>query len=423
VKVPARFRVGIGRVSATDAAEVAEFQLRTFGPDSRQVDHDRLAWLFDQNPCRREGGRDLWICRRDGAIVGQQAEIPFDLRVGPDERRAAWAVDLMVDDAWRVRGIGPALIATQVEATPIVCGLNLSEKGFAAYTRGGWADLGVVPAYLRPLDVARAARLVPLGPRVRRITALAQPMLRAFDSVALASLRLTGAHLEPIERFDERVDDVWSASIVDYPVLARRDWAALAWRIDERPDRDHLWRFYLVRRGRTIGYVVLRPSGSESAPTAVVVDYLAPARWVARLLVAAGAEARRRGAIALSIKTRNEAADRSLRAAGFLRRVRGSDDPVRFMVHCTDDGARDLVTDPGSWFVTSADSDLDYAIAPTPAGADADAQPSGPSRPAARPAAARPRWWRAARKTDARPDATEPRPASLGGPGLTCEGR
>jgi hypothetical protein len=97
----------------------------------------------------------------------------------------------------------------------------------------------------------------------------------------------------------------------------------------------------------------------------VVVDYLAPARWVAPLLVAAGVAARRDGAVAMSVKTRNRPADRYLRAAGFIRRRKGADDPIRFMVHCTDsEDVYGLVTDPNRWLVTSADSDLEYATAP-----------------------------------------------------------
>jgi hypothetical protein len=157
-------------------------------------------------------------------------------------------------------------------------------------------------------------------------------------------------------------------------VLARRDLVALRWRIDQRPDAAALHRYYLVAHHRTVGYVALRTGGTAEAPTAVVVDYLAAPRWVAPLLLAASRVARRQGAVAMSVKTRNRQADRSLRATGFLRRDHGSDDPIRAVVLCTDDEVRPLVTDPDRWFVTSADSDLEYAMTPAarpPAGRDA----------------------------------------------------
>jgi GNAT superfamily N-acetyltransferase len=367
VKVPARFKVGIARYTPADADDLLAFQLRTFGPGVRQVDAARAAWLFDRNPCRTDDEtRDMWVCRRDGAIVGQQAEIPFDLYAGPHHRRAAWAVDLMVDDAWRLRGVGPALVSTQLDHRPIVAGLNLSDKGHATYARGGWTDLGIVPVYLRALDLGRAGRLGPLPGRVARLSPVAGPALRAADRAAHAVLRAAGARLVPIARFDERADAVWRHASPHYPVLALRDLATLAWRIDDRPDRDRMQRYYLVARGQAVGYVVLRPAGTAAAPTAVIVDYLAAPRWVAPLLVAAGGVARRQGAVAMSVKTRNEPADRHLRAAGFVRRERGTDEPVRFMVRCSDPVVSPLVEEPANWFVTSADSDLEYGM--TPAG-------------------------------------------------------
>jgi hypothetical protein len=271
----------------------------------------------------------------------------------------------MVDDAWRLRGVGPALVATQLEGRSIVGGLNLSDKGHATYARAGWTDLGIVPVYLRPLDLARAGRVGTLPARVAQVAPVAGPILRAIDSAAAAALRGAGASLERVDRFDERIDPVWRASAADHPVAARRDLAMLRWRIDQRPDRDALHRHLLVVRGRTRGYVVTRFGGTAAAPTLVVVDYLAPPRWVAPMLLAAGVAGRRAGAIAMSVKTRNEPADRYLRAAGFVRRERGTDDPVRFMVRCADDDrVCALVENPDSWFVTSADSDLEYAMTP-----------------------------------------------------------
>ena len=387
MKVPARFKVGITRYTAADADDLLAFQLRTFGPGVRQVDTGRAAWLFDRNPCRSEDAtRDLWVCRRDDAVVGQQAEIPFDLKAGSHERRAAWAVDLMVDDAWRLRGVGPALVSTQLDHRPIVAGLNLSDKGHATYTRGGWTDLGIVPVYLRPLDLGRAvaaglgagAHRPPLagrrtGPARRRQRRPGRAARRGRPARADRRLRRAGRRGV-------------AGRVPHYPVLARRDAASLRWRIDDRPDQGRMQRYYLVARGRTVGYVVLRPAGTAVAPTAVIVDYLAAPRWVAPLLVAAGGVARRQGAVALSVKTRNEPADRQLRAAGFVRRDRGTDEPVRFMVHCTDAAVSALVDDPANWFVTSADSDLEYAM--TPGGADVAS--SGPTTPAATPPTATP---------------------------------
>jgi GNAT superfamily N-acetyltransferase len=378
MKVPERFQAGITRCTPDDTDDLAEFQLRMFGPGTRQVDPDRAAWLFDQNPYRTDPAtRDLWICRRDGTIVGQQAEIPFDIRIGDRTLRTAWGVDLMVDPKWRVKGVGPALVQTIREANPLILGLNMSEKGFKTTMRMGFSDGGIVPVYIRPLHLDRAAAAGAVSGRIAQVAPYAGPVLRAADRAAVAALAAAGAKLVPVDRFDERLDEVWAAASPHYPVVALRDLTANRWRIDQRPDSDALTRYYLVVRGRPTGYVVVRSGGTADAPTVIVVDYLAPPRWVAPLLVAAGTEARRRdGAIAMSVKTRNEPADRYLRAAVFVRRDKGTDDVIRMVLSCNaEPDVCSLASQPENWLLTSADADLELASAQSPPAEDTAGRP------------------------------------------------
>jgi len=65
--------------------------------------------------------------------------------------------------------------------------------------------------------------------------------------------------------------------------------------------------------------------------------------------------------VALSVKTRNERADRALRATGFIRGAREHDRQLQLMVHCTEDGETSaLVHQPGAWFLTATDSNLEH---------------------------------------------------------------
>jgi hypothetical protein len=357
-KVPDRFKVGITRYQPSDAEDLAAWWLETFGP--LWLAPERNAWLYDTNPFLGDEGRGPWICRRGGKIVGQQGEMPFDLQIGDEVRRTLWAVDLEVAKDWRLKGVGPALMATMLERHSVVCMLDLTDDGFAAFTAAGCTDLGKVDAYRRPLDARRALQMSGVPAKLRKLGPVLAPALRLFDAAAGALTRLSGAKLVPVDRLDERVDEVWAGARPHYPVMARRDLASLAHRIDLRPDRDNLRRYYLVRRGRTLGYVVLRPTISSGERAVVVVDYLAPPRWVAPLLLAAGRAARRDGAVSLSVKTRNVPADRWLRLTGFLNRALDHDQDRRFLVHCTEEGpVADLLRGPDNWFVTSTDSNLE----------------------------------------------------------------
>jgi hypothetical protein len=361
--VPERLKRAVTRAGPDDAKDVTRFRVEAFGPDSREADPSRNTWLYEENPCLDDAGPGIWICRKKGDIVGYVSEVPFELQVGQARRRAAWAIDLQVHDEWRLLGIGPGLIASQLQGRSITGVVNLSEHGYAAFRQLGWTDLGIVPVYVRPLDARRVLQApgTPVPARLRRLAPLAGPGLRVIDAGLRASQRARRIRQVRPERLDERVDEVWAKAAPHYPVLVRRDLDSLGWRIDARPDQATFTRYYLMRGTETLGYAVLRPSVSDRLPVAIVVDYLAPPRWVAPLLLSAGWHARRDGAAALVVRTRNQPADRYLRAAGFIRRDSIADPPIRFMVSCEDQPEIcSLVSDPDAWFVTSSDSDIDH---------------------------------------------------------------
>lgn len=358
--VPARFKAGIEPFGPDDADDLAAFQRATFGAGGRQLDPARSAWLFERNPHRTEGSTGIWICRRKGEIVGQQAEIAFRLVAGGREYAAGWAIDLMVAPEWRIRGVGPGLTAAYSEQRSCVAGLTQNEDAVNIYRRAGWADLGSVPVLMRPLDAAELVRRAPFAARLRR----AAPVLglggRVVDAVLAGGARLAGLRLVPVDSFDERVDQVWERSAPDYAVLSRRDATTVRWYFDERPEAAEYRRFYLVRGATVLGYVALRATEHWGGTTMSVIDYLAPARWVAPLLTLAGHWARRQGAFALMCRTRCAPAERSLRAAGFLERGQSGASPLRFFALCTvpDEAVTAAVARPEAWFVTAADADL-----------------------------------------------------------------
>jgi GNAT superfamily N-acetyltransferase len=373
VRVPERFKVGIELVDPlgpNDADEIDAFQRANYPADGRQVNPASRTWLFEQNPHSTPA---FWVCRRDGAIVGQQTEMPVELKIGADRRVGSWAIDLVVEGRWRLRGVGPALISKVLENRTIVGVLYASKDGYPAFLNSGCVDLGPMPRYRRPLDPTVALQHPRVPARLRKLAPVVGPAVRLADSGAALATRLGGARLVPVDAFDERSDEVWSAVASSYPVLAVRDRKALAWKIDQRPDQHLLRRFYLVRGRHTIGYVVYRPTSSSVAErTAVVVDYLARPRWVAPLLLAAGREARADGAVALSCRTRNPLADRALRSTGFVRAPLADEWPIHHLVHCSDEaGICALVQDPDSWFLTAADGDVEAALPTT------DAPPNG----------------------------------------------
>lgn len=354
---------GVARFTPDDRPALEVFQREAFGADALQLAPDHFHWLFDEPPERDPDGPQLWICKRNGAIVGQQGGIPFALKAGDATVRGSWAVDLMVAPEWRLRGVGPALSETQIGAGDLAVSLSMTDAAYKSYKRAGWLDLGNVPTYLRVLDPPRCLKVSPYGGGLAKLVArVGKPALAALSVGGHALARLAGARLVEVGSFDRHVDDLWQAAAGQHRMIARRDWAFLNWRFDANPQADRHRRFYVLRGGTPMAYLVLRVDRWRGETVGVICDYLARPGWTMPAFAMAVEQARRERMAALICRTLNPQAARPLSAMGFLCLRNGLRMPTRMMVRPAPDRgdlAR-LAGDPRNWFVTAADSDMGF---------------------------------------------------------------
>lgn len=365
-----RARAGVAPLAAEDRADWIAFQARHHGAEARQADPAWLDWLAS-DPEVSDARLAAWICRRNGAIVGSQGSIPFRLKEGDAVRGAAWAVDLMVEPEWRLRGIGPALTEAMTGSRGLVVALSISEAAYRAYLRGGWRDLGDIPNYVRPHDVGWSVRQAGLhGARAAAATAVVGPALAITRVASSLATRMMGTRLERIDRFDERVDRVWASASKHYPVIAVRDHRALSWRFDAVPDPSQDARHYLIAGGKVRGYVVTRVEPWHDHQMLAIVDYLASPRWVLPLLGHVTSLPEARDTTAITCRTLSPGLDLAFRAAGFIRVAaddrgrpmdRSAGTPLRFMVYQGDQAER-AAFDRSQWFVTAGDSDFRLGV-------------------------------------------------------------
>ncbi|WP_454017185.1 GNAT family N-acetyltransferase [Azospirillum sp. Marseille-Q6669] len=250
---------GVERFMSEDRVALESFQRDHFGADSPLLDDTHFNWLFEEPPTPDPEGMQLWVCKRNGGIVGQQAGIPFALKVGQRVRRASWAIDLMVAPEWRLRGVGPGLSETHAAASEVSVSLSMTDAAYKSYKRAGWLDLGNIPTYLRVIDPPRCLRVSPYGGGLARLVArLGKPAMNAASLVGHAAARTFGARLVEVDRFDERMDGLWEAAAPQHLCAARRDHAYLQWRFDKIPNAARHRRFLVMRRDTVVAYVVLR---------------------------------------------------------------------------------------------------------------------------------------------------------------------
>jgi len=301
----------------------------------------------------------VWICRREGKIVGSLARIPFPLKVGDDETRSQWGINLIVDPGWRGHGIAAGMIPAASAQTRFSCAVGLSEDGTRTAIRNGYTTVGAVPAYVYALDPTRLLRRRGVSSWVQR-AAIPFAYLAGQAAVSWCRLRSVGFDLVPMELFDDRADQIWRDASPDYDVIARRDTARLQWRFDQSPDRDHYLRFLLLRHGLPVGYAVLRATTWHDEPAIKVVDYLTPTRYLGPLFAHTIRAARDHGASIMRCRTLNHRARLPLHSLGFITaRAASRTHELQVFARDDEDSARPLLSDPENWFVTDADSDLD----------------------------------------------------------------
>jgi hypothetical protein len=327
------------------------------GADAPIVDPARSAWLYQRNPSGDRTDPTIWICRRNGSIVGSEAAIPFDLKVGKAQRRAHWAVNVFVDPEWRGTGVAHELTLAR-QAYSMSCGLGLSNDGLRHALRHDTSLVGTMHMFVHPVDLRS---VLDPATATRPWLELASPLVRVAGSARalLGGLCRARATTVSIDRFDDRADAIWREASPHYSVISRRDAEWLRWRFDDAPHAQSYARYYVLRGERPVGYFVLHASGWRGLSAHTIVDYLSRPGDLAALFASAATAARGLGGEVLVCETLNAHAGAPLRAAGYLR-VRTTPDVAELTVHTnSDDSWRDHLCVLANWFVTRADSDVD----------------------------------------------------------------
>ena len=252
-----------------------------------------------------------------GAVVAQQASIPFVLKVHAAERRAAWLIDWLVHPDWRLKGVSPALFAHNAKTADIMLGLGLEEWHIAASVApDGWMRrVVVVRARVRPRGVRKNPQIAGFGRQARAARDAGRQRLHS-GALAAGVSRLA---LEPLAAFDERVDALWRSASDGFPVVAKRDFQAVRWRFDEGPQQPLFERYGLIRKGELLGYAVVRIANWRGYSVARMVDCFAHRNVLGALIALLIEELSRKTVVAAFFEQCHREAGALLRSLGCVR--------------------------------------------------------------------------------------------------------
>lgn len=216
-----------------------------------------------------------------GRIAALQLRWLGRVQVRLPDREAAYVTDTGADLAVHpdFRGQGLARVIAEHERTRLHTAGHL---GFDTPSKSAQ-----VQHMTRPDQVFRTLGVwtAPLSRR-RRIAGAARRLLGGRRGRATTARdTLDRGVLEPLERFDERADELWQRVVPHFDLIRLRDAAYLNWRY--APPGGPSQTFAITEGDRMLGYAVFKPTNGAGLITELLVDPEIPG--AAHSLLRAGA--------------------------------------------------------------------------------------------------------------------------------------
>ncbi len=347
----------ISRCRLDELDDLLRFRSAVHGEGSIFADEGYLRWMYLGHPAADRAAISCWTCRSpNGRVIGQIGGYPVGLRIDDEQAGAFWTLDGAVEPAQRGQGVFGRLLEPAAAERDVAMVTESSPSGKKAMLRAGWIDLGTLPIFVRPLRIS--AMLQTRGRRALSSTVglAADVVLWSADRLARLACAVASLDLEEITRFDGRTDAIWEKASRSYRVICRRDSATLNWRFVDFP-KSRYRSFYLRRGGEPIGNAVLHLGSRGGDPAGTIVDFLCEPRWLAGLLALCLLWFRTEGMTTVCCLHRNPVSTVAFAALGFARRDTGW--PFLANPRSVSAAALALLGEPGNWFLTGADSDLD----------------------------------------------------------------
>lgn len=198
---------------------------RLFAQEGFDRPSESLNWAY----C--SPGRQGWAAiardkHQDSKIVGVMAIVPMTLSTAEGPVQSYQAVDLVVDPAYRGRGLFSGMARKLLDGAAelggaLVWGFPNESAAHAWFNRFGWIRLGLAPFMVRPLRSGFALRH--LAPALGRL------------DVPLIRVRRGKPRGRVVERFGSEADRLWKRVAPQLGCAVERDSSWLNWRLFDRP--------------------------------------------------------------------------------------------------------------------------------------------------------------------------------------------
>jgi|GEM_PF-2266618 GNAT superfamily N-acetyltransferase len=161
-----------------------EFASKMFGERRKRRNSDYIYWKF-----RGVQGKELKSFKLaiiENKVIGQFGVIPCTLNIDGKSINAQWACDLMVDAAYRGKGIAKMLYDAAHKERILTLGSNPSPAAQISMTSNGYKQLKSSEAYFIPIYMSIPLQMK--GLHLRFLNGVKNPFLRLYRKSSIINL-------------------------------------------------------------------------------------------------------------------------------------------------------------------------------------------------------------------------------------------
>lgn len=332
--------------------EVIDFRNvnRTVVRDQRYFD-----WRYSQRPATQEP-LIVWARTKDGKPIGAASVIPHEYFVLDAIYPIGLLGDISILPSHRGQGIAGRMLGFLAQDHALkslhACLVLPNDEAEGALQRAGWAHVGAIDRFIKPLNFQRLTERVVGNGRFGQL--IAAGINAAMYAVSFERWSRWASIYDAKEgrSFDARYDSLWQSAASPGRILALRNSAYLSWRFSRHPNISYR-TFELSRSGRLEGYVVHHQEGHF----AIVDDYLVSQAETIAPLFAAFLQYLRQDKRVEMVQVRSGCAALAFpsRRLGFIKR---NDRQSIMLLDPHRSGHSGPMFDADIWHVTAGDKDV-----------------------------------------------------------------
>lgn len=332
--------------------KIKEFQVSEFGANSILSDIDFNNWLYSK-PTNNE----RVFCLSGDKIVGQQSALQSNLSINSETIDCVCAINLMVKDKWRMKGLGVALTGQLINNHSIVVCLGVSDVAYRMFIRQGWSDMGKTNCYIKPMKL-----------KLLKSYGLFTNSYKNFRLViALTLSKITDlchrifAEQSTLNRIKNKTD-LESGILIKVhqsnKIRFKRSLQYLSWRYFDIPGyRPYLLYTVNFKNNQLPGYLVVKVSDYENKKALVISDIEARTEDMGRFVDAIVTLAKQKRVDVILYNGFNLELENILASRRFYQRPHGD----VFIYYCNDKNIADALSKKENWVIKFSDSDMDFS--------------------------------------------------------------